>query len=234
VSLCRSLFQQRHVERELDDELRAYLDELTDEKRRNGAEPAATHREARIELGGIDQVKEEVRQVRSGRMLEELLKDLRYGARTLRRNPAFSAVAVLALALGIGANTAMFSVAYGILVRPLPYPAADRIAVVNMHYFPRDFAFGTLCIRDFLTWRDNNHSFEEPSLFRNRVLGSRSSGRFPNRCRVQSLPPASSPRSACGPCGAAPSLPATTDRQAPRWPCSTRVCGAGVLAPTPP
>jgi putative ABC transport system permease protein len=180
-SLCRNLFQRRRVERELDDELRAYLDELTEEKRRNGADPVAARREARLELGGVEQVKEEVRQMRSGRILEELLKDLRYGARTLRRNPAFSAVAILALALGIGANTAMFSVAYGILRRPLPYPSADRIAVVYMRYFPRDFAFGTLCIRDFLTWRDNNHSFEEPSLFRNRVLDIRSPGRFPEQ-----------------------------------------------------
>ena len=180
-SLCRNLFQRRRVECELDDELRAYLDELTDEKRKGGAEPAAARRAARIELGGIDQVKEEVRRTRSGQMLQELLKDLRYGARTLRRNPAFSAVAILALALGIGANTAMFSVAYGILLRPLPYPAADRIAVVYMRYFPRDFAFGTLCIRDFLTWRDNNQAFEEPSLFRNRILDIRSTGRFPEQ-----------------------------------------------------
>ena len=180
-SLCRNLFQRRRVERELDDELRAYIDELTEEKCRNGADPATARREAHIELGGIEQVKEEVRQVRSCRTLEELLKDLRYGARTLRRNPAFSAVAILALALGIGANTTMFSVAYGILLRPLPYPAADRIAVVYMRYFPRDFAFGTLCVRDFLTWRDNNHSFEEPSLFRKSVLDIRSAGRLPEQ-----------------------------------------------------
>src|ERR1700683_5048717 len=99
-------------------------------------------------------------------MLEELLQDLRYGSRTLRKNPAFTVVAVLALALGIGANTAMFSVAYGILLRPLPYADADRVAVVYMRYFPRDFLFGTMCMRDYLMWRDNNRAFEDPSLFR--------------------------------------------------------------------
>jgi putative ABC transport system permease protein len=77
----------------------------------------------------------------------------------------FTVVAVLALALGIGANTAMFSVAYGILLRPLPYADADRVAVVYMRYFPRDFAFGTLCIRDYMMWKENNHAFEAPSLF---------------------------------------------------------------------
>jgi putative ABC transport system permease protein len=71
-------------------------------------------------------------------------------------------VAVLALALGIGANTAMFSVAYGILLRPLPYADADRVAVVYMRYFPRDFAFGTMCMRDYLMWKENNHAFEDP------------------------------------------------------------------------
>ncbi len=123
-------------------------------------------RAARIELGGLEQVKEEVRRARTGQMVEELLQDLRYGMRALRKNPAFTVVAVLALALGIGANTAMFSVAYGILTRPLPYPDADRVVVVFMRYFPRDFAFGTMCIRDYLMWKENNHAFEEPSLFR--------------------------------------------------------------------
>lgn len=99
-------------------------------------------------------------------MLQEVLQDLRYGLRMLRTNPAFAAVAVLALALGIGANTAMFSVAYGTLLRPLPYGDPDRVAVVFMRYFPRDFALGTLCMRDYLMWKENNHAFENPSLFR--------------------------------------------------------------------
>src|SRR5882672_8365716 len=141
ASLQRNLFARPRVERDLDDELRAYLDQLTEEKRVTGMSAAEARRAARIELGGLEQVKEEVRQVRTGHMLEELLQDLRYGIRTLRKNPAFTVVAVLALALGIGANTTMFSVAYGILLRPLPYPGADRVAVVYMRFFPRDFAF---------------------------------------------------------------------------------------------
>src|SRR5450432_2298694 len=170
LALLRNLFTRPRLERDLDNELRSYLDQLTEEKRGAGMGAAEARRAASMELGGLQQVKEEVRQVRSGQMLEEFLQDLRYGVRTLRKNPAFTLIAVLALALGIGANTAMFSVAYGILLRPLPYADADRVAVVFIRYFPRDFAFGTLCIRDYLMWKDNNHAFEEPSLFTSRSM----------------------------------------------------------------
>jgi predicted permease len=166
ASLRRNLLARTRVESDLDAELRTYLDQLTDEKRQAGMDPAEARRSAYLELGGLEQVKEEVRQVRTGQMLEEFLQDLRYGFRTLCKNPAFTVVAALALALGIGANAVMFSVAYGILLRPLPYADADRVAAVYMRYFPRDFAFGTLCIRDYLTWKENNRAFEEPSLFR--------------------------------------------------------------------
>src|SRR5437879_5367828 len=164
LSLLRNLFKRSRVERDLDEELRAYVELLTEQKVAGGMGAYEARRTARIELGGIEQVKEEVRQVRRGRMLEELMQDLHYGIRTLRKNPAFTAIAVLALALGIGTNTAMFSVAYGILLRPLPYADADRVAVVYMRYFPRDFAFGTLSMRDYLRWKEDNHAFEEPSL----------------------------------------------------------------------
>jgi predicted permease len=170
ASFRRNLFGRQRVERDLDDELRAYRELLTDEKRGAGMGAAEARRAASIEFGGMEQVKEQVRQVRSGRMLQELLQDLRYGMRMLRKNPAFTAVALLALALGIGANTAMFSVAYGLLLRPLPYGDADRVAVVYMRYLPRDFAFGTMCIRDYLMWKQNNRAFEDPSLFTNRSM----------------------------------------------------------------
>jgi putative ABC transport system permease protein len=120
-------------------------------------------------------------------MLEELLLDLRYGARSLRKNTAFTTVAVLALALGIGVNTAMFSVAYGVLLRPLPYADAGRVAVVVMRYFPRDFEFGTMCIRDYLMWKANNRVFEEPSLFSSRRMDIGGNGGVPEQVRGASV-----------------------------------------------
>jgi len=128
-----------------------------------------------------------IRYARMGQVPEELVQDLRYGWRTLRKNPAFTVVAVLVLALGIGANTAMFSVAYGILLRPLPYADADRVAVVYMRYFPRDFAFGTLCIRDYLMWKDNNHAFEDPSLFRSLRMDIGGTERVPEQVQGASV-----------------------------------------------
>jgi putative ABC transport system permease protein len=164
-SLFRNFFRKSHAERDLDGEIRAYLQELTGEKVRSGMRYEDARRAAAIELGGIDQVKEAVRHIRRGHMLEELLQDIRYAARTLRKNPGFAAIAVLALALGIGANTAMFSVVYGILLRPLPYPDAERVAVVYVHFLPWDNPRGNMSMADFLDWKSQTTSFEEPSLY---------------------------------------------------------------------
>ena len=183
ASSWRNLLRRDDVERDLDGELRAYLDQVTDRNLGAGMTPAEARRAARMELGGMEQVKEEVRGQRSGRLLEEILRDLRYGVRTLLKNPAFTCVAAMALALGIGANTAMFSVAYGILLRPLPYPEASRVAVVCMRYYPRDFAYGTLSIRDFETWQASNHAFEEPALFSNTRLDIGGDGAAPEQVK---------------------------------------------------
>jgi predicted permease len=130
LSLFRNLFRKRAVERELNDELRSSLEILTQEKMKQGLSQPVARREALIELGGIEQVKEEVRAVRVGRILEDFARDIRFGLRRPRRNPSFTAVAVLTLALGIGANTAIFSVVYDVLLKPLPYPDPGRLTWV--------------------------------------------------------------------------------------------------------
>ncbi|MBI4905192.1 MAG: ABC transporter permease [Acidobacteria bacterium] len=162
----RSLFHRSRVEQELDEELEYHLDRQIHAGLTRGLASEEAKYAALRQLGAIAQSKEECREMRAVGWIEDLIQDLRYAARTLRKNPAFSIVAVLALALGIGANTAMFSVAYGLLLRPLPYADADRVAMVFMNYGPRDFQYGTMCVRDYLTWKENNRAFEEPALLR--------------------------------------------------------------------
>jgi putative ABC transport system permease protein len=162
----RSVFRRRRVEQELDEELQYHLERQIDASLADGLAPEKAHYAALEAVGAITQTKEECRDMRGVNWIEHLAQDLRFGARMLRKNPAFTLVALAALALGIGANTAMFSVAYGMLVRPLPFQDADRVAVVSMNYASRDFVFGTMCMRDYLMWKENNRAFEEPSLFR--------------------------------------------------------------------
>jgi len=129
-SFLRNLFLARRVDADLDREVNAHLEMLIEEKLRAGMPAAEARRAARIELGGVEQVKEQVREVRAGAWLDSLFQDLRYGARMLRKNPGFTAVAVLTLALGIGMNTAIFSVVDTILFKSLPYPHSNRIVMI--------------------------------------------------------------------------------------------------------
>jgi putative ABC transport system permease protein len=126
-SILRNLFLSRRLELDLSQEVQSHLEMLTDENLRAGMPPEEARRAARIELGGIEQVKEQVREVRAGAWLETLLGDARFGLRMLLKNPAFAAVAILTLALGIGATSAVFSVVDRILFRSLPYPQDDRL-----------------------------------------------------------------------------------------------------------
>ncbi len=155
--LWHNLTHRREVERELDQEMIAYLTLLADE---------TSPREARLEAGGIEQLKEQVREVKAGFFMQTILQDVRYGWRMLRRSPTFTVVAILALALGIGATTTIFSIVYGVLLRPLPYPADDRIVLVFNHFAPQNTEHGTLSIADYLDWKKGNHAFESTELFR--------------------------------------------------------------------
>jgi putative ABC transport system permease protein len=159
--LWHNLTHRKKVERDLDQEMSAYLSLLADE---------SSPREARLETGGIEQLKEQVREVKAGFFMQTILQDVRYGWRMLRRSPTFTVVAILALALGIGATTTIFSIVYGVLLRPLPYPGGDRIAMVFNHFAPQNTEHGTLSIADYLDWKKDNHAFESAELFRTAVF----------------------------------------------------------------
>jgi predicted permease len=122
LSLFRNLLRKDTVEQSLDDELQSSVELLKEEKMKDGYSPAAARRQALIELGGVEQVKAEVRAVRMGRFLEDFARDARFAFRTLAKSPGFTAVAVLTLSLGIGATTAIFSIVYDFIFSPRPYP----------------------------------------------------------------------------------------------------------------
>jgi putative ABC transport system permease protein len=165
AALWRNLFHRTRVECDLNDETSAYFEALVDEKTRAGASRDAARRAAAIEMGGAEQVKEEVRDARAGALLEALWSDVRYGLRVLRKSPGYTVATVLVLALGIGANTAIFSVVYGVLFRPLPYPQDDRIAVIFDHFAPQNNPRGHLCLADYFDLKARQRSFSEIGVF---------------------------------------------------------------------
>ncbi len=155
----RSIFHKGRLDRELDDELRSYLDLLTDEKIAAGLEPERARRAARLELGGVEQVKEQVRDRRLGAALDTLLRDVRYGVRTLARSPGFTVVATLILAVGVGATSALYTTIDAALLRPLPYDHPDRLVLGQK---TRDgVPNGPVSRLDYFDYRDRSRSFTQ-------------------------------------------------------------------------
>src|ERR1700761_513498 len=165
LSVFRNLFRKRVIEQALDDELRSTLEALTQEKMQQGLSQSAARREALMEIGGIEQVKEAVRAVRAGHVVEILALDIRYGLRQLRRNPSFSAVAALTLALGIGGTTAIFSVVNGILLQPLPYAHPERLVEVGLDLPGINQFNWPLSPAEYFTFREQSRSFEDIGLY---------------------------------------------------------------------
>jgi predicted permease len=130
--LWRNVVRRGRVERELDDEVRGMFDLLVEEKTGAGMDVEAARRAATLELGRVESLKEQVRDIRAGSLVDTFLQDVRYAWRTLIRRPATGLAAIAMLALAIGVTTAMFTMVDALLLRPVPFPAADQLALVYM------------------------------------------------------------------------------------------------------
>ncbi|MGB7282094.1 MAG: ABC transporter permease [Candidatus Acidiferrum sp.] len=160
-SQVRSLLSSRQTDQDFERELENHLELLTDENVLRGVAPAEARRAARIRLGGDTQLKEINRELRGLPVLETFLQDARYALRMLRKNPGFTAVAALTLALGIGANTAIFSVVYAELLKPLPYAQPEELFNVFQAEPHEGIAVEGWSYPNFKELREQNHVFSE-------------------------------------------------------------------------
>ena len=161
VSRTGVWLSHRQVDQDFDLELESHLDLLTEEGVRRGMSPEQAKRAARIRLGGHTQLKETNRELHGLPAIETFLQDTRYAFRMLRKNPGFTAVAVLTLALGIGANTAIFSVVYAVLLKPLPYTNPDQLFTAFQANTQQGIAETGCSYPNFEEWRAQNHVFSE-------------------------------------------------------------------------
>src|SRR5437868_8787107 len=162
----RSLFRWAQADQELDDELRDHLDRKTEEYVAQGMTQEEAHRRARLDLGGIEQTKEKCRDARRVRVIETALQDIRFGMRMLRKNLGFTSVAVLVMALGIGANAAMFSVVNAVLLRPLSFNDPGRI-VTLASLWKESGGLGPVSAPDFRDWHDQSTAFDAMAYYEN-------------------------------------------------------------------
>jgi hypothetical protein len=162
LSRFTALFRKKGLEQRLEEELKSHLEMLAEENLKRGMGAEEAHYAALRSFGGVEQTKESYREQRGLPFIESLAQDIRYTLRTLRRNPGFTVVAVLTLALGIGANTAIFSAVNALLLSPYPFPEPDRIMFVEArHISGKNHNTG---YHDFHDWRAQNVVFEDMAI----------------------------------------------------------------------
>jgi len=160
----RSLFRRKNVEAELDDELRFHFEQQVAKFIQSGLPPQEAKRRARLEFGGMEQLKEEHRDARGVNFIETVLQDIRYGLRMLRQNPGFTVAAVLAIALGVGINVGIFSVLNGAALRLLPIPRAEQLGSVSQIFHRRTVRnthgeTSMFSYSEYLDYSEHNHVF---------------------------------------------------------------------------
>jgi predicted permease len=158
-SLWLYVFRRRQIDNELDEEIRSHLELLTEQKMNDGMKSDDARRAANIALGGVEQVKEEVRGARAGAWLETLLQDIRFGLRMLAKSPGVMIVIVVTLALGIGANTAIFGIVNGFLLRPLPVRDPEQITVLAIQQTDAPVGSSGFSYPEFVDFREQAKTF---------------------------------------------------------------------------
>jgi putative ABC transport system permease protein len=157
----RSLFRRRQIDGELDEELRDHIGRKTDEYVAKGMLPQEARRAALVEMGGVERCKEECRDTRRVDWIQDLVRDLRYGLRMLAKSPGFSAIAIAILAIGIGANTAIFSIVYAVLLKPLPFAHPGQLVFLSEAKPQNGISSAGASYDNFIEIRAQNHVFSE-------------------------------------------------------------------------
>jgi hypothetical protein len=171
MNLWTRFFRRRQLENELDEELRTHLNMAAADRVDRGEPPAKAAAAARREFGNHALIRETTRQMWGWTRLELVLRDVKFALRQLRRNPGFTAIAVLSLGLGVGANTAIFSLVKAMLLAPLPYPEGNRLVMVWEDVPRWDIPRNTPAPANFLDWREQNHVFEGMAAFVGGLFG---------------------------------------------------------------
>ena len=190
--------RRKQRECDLERELRSHLELETEEREGDGLSPEEARYAAQRAFGNTTLVNEDVREMWGWSSLERLKQDLRYAVRTLRRSPGFTLVVLLTLALGAGANTAIFSVVNGVLLRPLPFRDSDRLMILDEKWLPR-FPHFEATPADFLSWREQSRAFDRIAAFEDvafnltgddrpeRISGARVSANLPSLLGVEPI-----------------------------------------------
>src|SRR5690348_7909099 len=184
-----AFFRRAQLDRDLDAEISSHLQFAIDENLQRGLSPVEARRQALLRFGGPQQAKEQHRDARSLPFLDTLFQDLRFAYRMLRKSPGFTAVAVLTLALGIGANISIFSVVYAVLLKALPYPQPDRLVMVyeNVNLPSYQNSRNEVTPGNLSDWTNQNAVFENMAPYRNRSFNLTGSGE-PRRIEGELVP----------------------------------------------
>jgi putative ABC transport system permease protein len=164
------LFRKTQAEKQLDAELRDHLERQISDYIASGMSPEEARRLARLDFGGLESIKQQTRESRRGNFFEILMQDARYGSRILSKNPVFAATVIIILALGIGANTVVFSILNAVLIRPLPYPQSERLVKTDVFDLKSGDVYGKTSYPDFTDWSEQSHFFDHLAAYEDKTF----------------------------------------------------------------